>query len=55
MAIITKEEVLQRIKELRDAVNDIPDPTAVGWDANGVLAALDRAGDIIEFPNRFTE
>lgn len=44
---MTKEQALIAIKTLRNQINDTPDPT--GW-VNAVLDHLDRAADVIEFP-----
>jgi hypothetical protein len=48
---MTKEEALAKIKALRDAINDGPDPAGDGW-TNQVLFWLDRASDVIEFPDK---
>lgn len=48
---MTKSEILAAIKTLRDKINNKADcgPGAEGWEG-GVTEALDRAGDLIEFP-----
>lgn len=53
---MTKEEALAEIKALRDRLLNGADdgPTAEGWELN-VAEALDRAGDLIEFPVNIKE
>lgn len=48
---MTKQEALAAIKALRGKINDEADTTAEAemWE-NGVLDALDRVSDLIEFP-----
>ena len=50
---ISKEDALKLIKQLRDKINTEADTTATakGWE-NAVVEALDKAGDLIEFPKQ---
>lgn len=51
--VLTKEQTLAAIKQLRDHVNDNPMDANVdnGW-VNETIGFLDQAADAIEFPAR---
>jgi hypothetical protein len=49
---MTRQQALREIKQLRDRINDVPDPTDEDggpW-VNDVCHHLDAAANVIEFP-----